>query len=168
MQSEVNLSLYDQLAIHAEIFGRLTRLRTRHGFDITNRNWDCECGDVTPPHPAAVREHILHLCPLYAEERREFLSPISRLHEPMTLPGSEKGLLAMANFLKLTGALTSNGRPYSPTDLPTSEVDIADITDKDLLLHSGSPTPSYPYLLTIFLCLTEIIIISIHVTDATR
>ena len=51
----------------------------------------------------------------------------------MTLLGSDRGLLAMANFLKSTGALTSNGRPYSPTVLLSilSEVDITDITDEE-------------------------------------
>ena len=73
-----------------------------------------------------------HLCPLYAEERRELLSPVSRLHELMTLLGSDKGLIATANFLKSTG-----------------EVDIADITDEDLptfrLLPKVSPLliPTY-------------------------
>ena len=99
-------------------------------FNITNRNWDCKCGDATPPNPAVVREHILHLCPLYAKS----LSPASRLHEPMTLLGSDKGLLAMVNFCKSTSALTINGRPYFPTNLLfiPSEVDIADITGKYL------------------------------------
>ena len=102
-------------------------------FNITNRDWDCECGDATPPDPEAVREHVLHLCPLFTAERREFLTPVSRLHETLTLLGSDKGLLATANFLKSTGALTSNGRPYHPPKMPAipSEVDIADIPDEE-------------------------------------
>ena len=76
-----------------------------------------------PPNP--VREHILHLRPLLADDRIEFLTPVSRLHE--TLP------LAKANFLKSSGALTSNVRPYHPPKMPSipSEVDIADITDEE-------------------------------------
>ena len=38
-----------------------------HCFNIMDRNWDCECDDVTP-YPEAVRKHVLHLCPLYTEE----------------------------------------------------------------------------------------------------
>ena len=51
-------------------------------------NWDCECDNVTPLYPEAVREHILHLCPLYTEEHKVSLTPVSRLHETMTLLGS--------------------------------------------------------------------------------
>ena len=91
--------------------------------NITNRDWDC--GDATPPNPAAVREH--HLFPLFADDRKEFSTP--RLHETMTLLGSDKGLLATANLLKSSGALTSNGRPEMPS-IP-SEVDIADTTDEE-------------------------------------
>ena len=42
-------------------------------------------------------------------------------------------LLATANFLKASGALTSNGRPYHPPEMPSipAEVDIADITDEE-------------------------------------
>ena len=103
-------------------------------FNITNRDWDCKCGDVTPPNPTVVRKHILHLCPLRADERRESLTPVSSLHETLTLLGSDKGLLAMAKFLKESGALMSNHRPYRPPDMPSipAEVDIADITDEEV------------------------------------
>ena len=91
--------------------------------------WGCD-----PPNPAAVREHVLHLCPLLADERREFLTPVSSPHETLTLLGSDKGLLATAKFLIESGALTSNCRPYQPPDMPSipTEVDIADITDKEV------------------------------------
>ena len=51
----------------------------------------------------------------------------------MTLLGSDKGLLATAKFLKESGALMSNGRPYRPPEMPSipAEVDIADITDEE-------------------------------------
>ena len=47
-----------------------------------------------PPNPDAMWEHILHLCPLFADECREFLTPVSRLHKTLTLLGSNKGPLA--------------------------------------------------------------------------
>ena len=80
-----------------------------------------------------MQEHILHLCPLFADDRREFLTPVSRLHETLTLLGSDKGLLTMVNFLKSSGALTSNGSPYHPPKMPTipSEIDITDIPDEE-------------------------------------
>ena len=106
-----------------------------HWFNITNQDWDCECIDATPPppNPDAVQEHILHLCPLFADECREFLTPVSRLHKTLTLLGSNKGLLTTANFLKSSSTLMSNGRPYHPPKMPSipSEIDIADISDEE-------------------------------------
>ena len=101
-----------------------------------DRDWDCECececGDATP-NPDAVREHILHLCPLYDEERRSYLTPVSRLHETMTLLGSDKGLLATAKFLEISGTLTSDGKPYKKPEMPTfpPEVDTSNIADDE-------------------------------------
>ena len=111
---------FTQLKDSPKVFSWLTQLCTMHGyntyyysrFNITNRDWDCECRDATPPNPITVREHILHLCPLLADECREFLTPVSSLHETLTLLSSDKGLLATAKFLKESGALTSNCRPY--------------------------------------------------------
>ena len=48
-----------QLKGDPEIFSQLTQLHTMHGFNtyyyfhfnITNRDWDCKCGDATPPPP---------------------------------------------------------------------------------------------------------------------
>ena len=59
--------------------------------------------------------------------------PVSRLHETLMLLGSDMGLLTTVNFLKASGALTSNSRPYHPPKMPTipSEVDIADISDEE-------------------------------------
>ena len=44
-----------------------------YSFNIMDRDWDCKCGDVTPPNPDAVHKHILHLCPLYDEECRSYI-----------------------------------------------------------------------------------------------
>ena len=46
-------------------------------------------------------------------------------YRTMTLLGSDKGLLTIVKFLKPSGALMSNGKPYT-MPIPT-EVDIADI-----------------------------------------
>ena len=49
----------------------------------------------------------------------------------MTLLGSDKGLLAMAKFLELSGALMSDGNPYKKPEMPTisTEVDILNTSD---------------------------------------
>ena len=88
---------------------------------------------MQPPYPKAIREHILHLCPLYTKEHKALLTLVSRLHETMTLLGSEKGLLATTKFLKVSGALMSNRKPSFKPEMPTlpSEVDTSNIPAKD-------------------------------------
>ena len=51
----------------------------------------------------------------------------------MTLLSSDKGLLTTVNFLKVSGALMSNGSPYHSPEMLSipAEVDITDITDKE-------------------------------------
>ena len=46
---------------------------------------------------------------------------------------SDMGLLAMANFLEMSGALISNGKPYKKPDLATipTEVDISNSTGNE-------------------------------------
>ena len=54
-----------------EVFGRPTQLRTMHGFNtyyyfrfnISNRDWDCECGDATPQPRRGARTHPPPLSP---------------------------------------------------------------------------------------------------------
>ena len=52
----------------------------------------------------------------------------------MTLLGSDKGLLATAKFLEMSGAPTSDSKPYKKPEMPTfpSEVDISNNTDDEL------------------------------------
>ena len=102
-------------------------------FNIMERDWDCKCSDATPPNPDSVCKHILHLCPLHDKECRSYLTPVSRLHKTMTLLSSDKGLLAMAKFLEMSGALMSDGKPYKKPEIlmiPT-EVNISNILDDE-------------------------------------
>ena len=112
-----------------EIFGRLTQIRTMHGynphffhrfnihqFDPDESN--CICGHTIPPNPARrFRDHIFHICEEY-REHRHILSEVSRDHDPSFLLDTTKGLLATAKFLKLTGAFTASGTPYEPPPAP--------------------------------------------------
>jgi ribonuclease HI len=120
--------VFIQLQDQPEVFGRLTQLRTMHGYNPHyyarfNLPQDplCICGHYLPPFPASrFRNHVLHNCEAY-ENYRHLLTMVSRDHQPEILLGSTKGLLATAKFLKETGAFSATGRPYQrrpPPDIP--------------------------------------------------
>jgi hypothetical protein len=117
--------IFKQLANEPEVFGRLTQIRTMHGYNPSyfhrfNIPHDpvCSCNHQIPPVPATrFRDHILHSCESY-KEHRKILTEVHRDHSPTVLLGSKKGLLAMAKFLKVSGAFTSNGLPYKPPETP--------------------------------------------------
>ena len=110
-----------QLETQPEVFGRLTQVKTMHGYNPhfyarfnIEHNPDCICGHRLPPFPARnFRDHILHNCEEY-NDQRHILTSVSRDHQAPILLGSIKGLLATAKFLKESGAFTLNGRPYEP------------------------------------------------------
>jgi len=123
--SKVFKNLKDQ----PEVFGRLTQLRTMHGYNphfyhhILKHEFDpnksnCICRHFLPPNPLQrFQNHVLHSCEAY-EDHRHILSNVSQQHHVTILLGSSKGLLAMARFLKETGAFSASGRPYYPPTTP--------------------------------------------------
>jgi len=117
-----------------EVFGRLTQLRTMHGYNPSYfarfnipHDRTCTCGNEIPPIPIyRFRDHALHLCETH-EEHRAILTSVHRDHSPAILLGSIKGLLAMAKFLEISGAFTADGRPYEPPPMPVLPgLDISD------------------------------------------
>jgi ribonuclease HI len=125
-----------QLKDDPEVFGRLTQLRTMHGynphyyarFNIPH-DPDCICGNRLRPFPASrYRDHILHNCYEY-DDHRHLLSAASRDHHDWILLGRTKGLLATAKFLKASGAMTATGKPYErPATPPMPELHLLDPT----------------------------------------
>ena len=116
--------VFYQLGKQPEVFGRLTQTRTMHGFNTAyyarfnlRPEQTCVCGLPMPPDPIQVRDHVLHSCNQY-DEQRHVLTESSRHHHATILLGTEKGLLATAKFLLTSGAFTTNGRPYEPPTIP--------------------------------------------------
>src|SRR5215472_14978006 len=114
-----------QLANDPEVFGRLTQVRTMHGYNPPyyhrfhiDHDLECTCGNYfNPANVAFHRRHILNNCDEYADHHH-LLSHASQTRDPTILLGSTKGLLAVAKFLKASGAFTADGRPYHPPHPP--------------------------------------------------
>jgi ribonuclease HI len=117
--------VFTQLRDNPEVFGRLTQIRTMHGynpsyfarFNIPHEP-ECICGDRIPTIPIShYRDHVLHNCESY-DNHRHILTAVHRDHSPAILLGGPKGQLAVAKFLALSGAFTASGRPYEPPKPP--------------------------------------------------
>jgi hypothetical protein len=126
--------VFIQLASEPEVFGRLTQLRTMHGYNPPyyhrfniDHDLACACGTEFYPHNASsYREHILNSCDKYLDHRAPIWR-VSRNGDPTILLGSIKGLLTVAKFLKDSGALTATGEPYHPPrppEMPELELNI--------------------------------------------
>ena len=121
--------IFRQLQNKPEIFGRLTQVQMMHGYNTSyyqhfniDRDRDCICNHYLPPLlPSRIRNHILHNCEHY-DEHRHILSEVLRDHDPTILLRTVKGLIAMAEFLKISGAFTSDGTPYIPPKPPELRV----------------------------------------------
>jgi hypothetical protein len=117
--------VFSQLASDPEVFGRLTQIRTMHGYNPPyfhrfhiDRDLSCACGNYFDPEDASFhRRHILNSCDEYIQHHH-ILSHASRTRDPAILLGSVKGLLATAKFLKTSGAFTTDGNPFQPTRPP--------------------------------------------------
>jgi ribonuclease HI len=87
------------------IMATVTQLRTGHAFlgsyyrrFVPSEPISCNCGAALQ-----TREHILSTCPLYREDRY-ILRKASRTLDVKDLLGTTKGILAVAEFIKVTGA----------------------------------------------------------------
>jgi len=59
-------------------------------------------------------EHIIRTCPRYAKQRAK----LQKEHHELALPellGTPKGIAALAEFIKDSGAFTFTGKKYTPT-----------------------------------------------------
>ncbi|KAE9399465.1 hypothetical protein BT96DRAFT_764848, partial [Gymnopus androsaceus JB14] len=67
------------------------------------KNIDCPCGEEFQ-----TREHVLRACPWY-EPHRHILRKASEDVSLFEILGTEKGISALVEFLKVSGALTRDG-----------------------------------------------------------
>ncbi|KZT33261.1 hypothetical protein SISSUDRAFT_970739, partial [Sistotremastrum suecicum HHB10207 ss-3] len=88
-------------------YGRVTQCRTGHAFIgdyyakfVQAESTACPCG-----HHHQTRAHILQDCPRY-DECRGILKDFDREISITRLLNEEKGIAALADFMRLTGAYT--------------------------------------------------------------
>ncbi|KAE9382790.1 hypothetical protein BT96DRAFT_794553, partial [Gymnopus androsaceus JB14] len=76
------------------------------------KNIDCPCGK-----DFQTWEHVLWGCPQY-EHHRHILREVSEDVLLSDILGMEKGILALVDFLKVSGALTQDGTMHKPPEEP--------------------------------------------------
>ena len=77
-------------------------------------------GDRTiqpPRRPLITREHILRECPIH-EDYRYLLRKASPVLSTQAILGTRKGIIALTQFLKESGAFTRTGKDILPRSLP--------------------------------------------------
>lgn len=123
-----------ELKDQREIFGRLVQCRTGHAYTgefrrqfFPEKSTNCECG-VDPQS----REHIIRDCARY-EDQRDKLREFNRDLALPELLGTPKGIAALTEFLRDSGAFTFTGTKYTPKGLPSflDEPEPPDIDSED-------------------------------------
>jgi hypothetical protein len=116
--------VFAQLNDEPELFGRLTQVRTMHGYNPDyvrrfklDRDENCACGPVEFRDAEHVREHVFFQCDEYLQYRRGIFK-ICHIYDPGRIFGTTKGLFATVDFLRSSGAFTSSGAPYVPPKTP--------------------------------------------------
>ncbi|KAH7092889.1 hypothetical protein BKA62DRAFT_722231 [Auriculariales sp. MPI-PUGE-AT-0066] len=113
---------FTALTKERELFARLTQCRTGHCFqgayykeNVPSENIDCPCGE----HPQT-REHTLRHCPRY-DRYRSALWDASTTVDLGVILGTRDGIVALAKFLRTSGAFTKTGHPRAPRTTPMWE-----------------------------------------------
>jgi hypothetical protein len=117
-----------------EVFGRLVQCRTGHAYTgefrrqfFPEKSTKCECGE-----DPQTREHIIRECTRHENQRIN----LREQHRELALPellGTHKGIAALADFLRDSGAFTFTGEKYTPKELPSfhDEPEPPDIDSED-------------------------------------
>jgi len=102
--------------------GRLIQCRTGHAYIgefrrqfFPEKSVECECGETLQ-----TREHILRTCARYTDYRESLQNEDREIALPELL-GTPKGITALTEFLKESGAFTFTGERYMPKVTPTFE-----------------------------------------------
>lgn len=123
-----------ELKDQREVFGRLIQCRTGHAYTgefrrqfFPEKSTNCECGE-----DLQTREHIIRECNRYEEQRKKLRKHNRDLALPELL-GTPKGIAALAEFIRDSGAFTFTGEKYTPKDLPSfhDEPEPPDIDSED-------------------------------------
>jgi len=117
-----------------EVFGRLVQCRTGHAYTgefrkqfFPEKSTNCGCG-VDPQ----TREHTIRECTHYENPRINLREQYRELPLP-ELMGTPKGITALADFLKDSGAFTFTGTKHTPKEPPSfhDEPEPPDIDSED-------------------------------------
>jgi len=111
---------FTELKNQWEVFGCLIQCRTGHAYTgefrkqfFPKKNVNCECGE-----PLKTREHIIRSCTQYENHQAKLRDDDHELALPELL-GTPKGIAALTEFIKESGAFTFTGEKYTPKELPT-------------------------------------------------
>lgn len=111
---------FTELQNQREVFGRLVQCRTGHTYTgefrkqfLPEKSVDCECGEALQ-----TRELIIRTCNRYKGQRTKLQKKYRELALPELLE-TPKGIVALSEFIRDSGAFTFTGEKYTPKDLPT-------------------------------------------------
>lgn len=113
---------FKDLKSNREIFGRVVQCRTGHAYTgefrrtfipLSQDPSTCPCDETT----LESRNHILRDCPRY-QQHRDILSKASRHLALPEMLGTPKGIEALAEFLKKSGAFTRTGTTFEKLPAP--------------------------------------------------
>jgi ribonuclease HI len=113
---------FNEMPDGKEIFSRVTQCRTGHAFIgeyyekfVPTESIHCPCGEHRQ-----TRDHILRSCTKYAAHRHILIKASPGIYLPDIL-GTHKGIMALAEFLSVSGAFTKTGNPRGLKTAPAFE-----------------------------------------------
>jgi hypothetical protein len=113
---------FTELQNQREVFSCLIQCCTGHTYTgefrrqlLPKKSVACECGETLQTH-----EHILRTCTHYTNHRESLQNGDREIALPELL-GTPKGITALTEFLKESGAFTFTRMKYLPKDAPTFE-----------------------------------------------
>ena len=111
---------FTELQNQREVFGCLVQCRTGHAYTgefrrqfFPEKSVDCECGELLQ-----TREHIIRSCDRYETQRTKLVTEHSEIALPELL-GTPRGIAALSEFIRGSGAFTFTGGKFTPRGLPT-------------------------------------------------
>ena len=125
---------FTELQNQQEVFGCLVQCRTGHTYTgefrrqfFPKKSVDCECGELLQ-----TCEHIIRSCNRYETQQTKLVMEHSKVALPELL-GTPRGIPALSEFIRGSGAFTFTGGKFTPRGLPTffKELEPPDIDSEE-------------------------------------